>query len=67
VAKINQAWCKGCDICVTLCPEHCLALTAQQVATVRQPEACTGCRVCEWLCPDFAISVRAAAPEPQVA
>jgi indolepyruvate ferredoxin oxidoreductase beta subunit len=67
VAEINQAWCKGCDICVTLCPEHCLALTTRQVATVRQPEACTGCRVCEWLCPDFAISVRAAAPELQVA
>ncbi len=67
VVKIDEAWCKGCDICVALCPERCLALTARQVATVRQPEACTGCRVCEWLCPDFAISVRAAAPEPQVA
>ena len=63
VVKIDEAWCKGCDICVALCPERCLALTARQVATVGQPEACTGCRVCEWLCPDFAISVRAAAPE----
>ena len=65
--EINAAWCKGCDICVALCPERCLALTARQIATVRRPEACTGCCVCEWLCPDFAISVRAAAPEPQVA
>ncbi len=67
VVEIDEAWCKGCDICVALCPEHCLALTARQVATVKRAEACTGCRVCEWLCPDFAVSVRAASPEPQVA
>jgi indolepyruvate ferredoxin oxidoreductase beta subunit len=64
--EIEEAWCKGCDICVKLCPERCLALSARQVATVRRPEACTGCRVCEWLCPDFAISVHTAAREPQV-
>ena len=58
---IDAAWCKGCDICVKLCPERCLALNAEQVAVVKRPDACTGCRVCEWLCPDFAISVRAAA------
>ena len=67
VVEIDEAWCKGCDICVKLCPERCLALTARQVATVRRPEACTGCGVCEWLCPDFAVSVRAAAREAQVA
>ncbi len=55
---INAAWCKGCDICVKLCPERCLALDAQQVAYLKEPQACTGCRVCEWLCPDFAIAVR---------
>lgn len=67
VVEIDEAWCKGCDICVKLCPERCLALTARQVATVRRPEACTGCGVCEWLCPDFAVSVRAAARQTQVA
>jgi len=56
--EINEAWCKGCDICVKLCPERCLHLNAHQVAVLRQPEACTGCHVCEWLCPDFAITVR---------
>ena len=55
---INAAWCKGCDICVKLCPERCLALDAEQVAFLKAPHACTGCRVCEWLCPDFAIEVR---------
>ncbi|MGO9740763.1 MAG: 2-oxoacid:acceptor oxidoreductase family protein [Roseiarcus sp.] len=60
VVEINPAWCKGCDICVKLCPERALALDAEGIAYVKTPEACTGCRVCEWLCPDFAISVRAA-------
>ena len=55
---INAAWCKGCDICVKLCPERCLALNGHQVAYLKAPQACTGCRVCEWLCPDFAIDVR---------
>jgi len=55
---INAAWCKGCDICVKLCPERCLALNEHQVAYLKAPQACTGCHVCEWLCPDFAIEVR---------
>ncbi|WP_126397009.1 2-oxoacid:acceptor oxidoreductase family protein [Blastochloris tepida] len=55
---VNAAWCKGCDICVKLCPERCLAMSREQVATVKHPDACTGCHVCEWLCPDFAISVK---------
>jgi indolepyruvate ferredoxin oxidoreductase beta subunit len=56
--EIIAAWCKGCDICVKICPERCLALDAHQVVELTDPEACTGCRVCEWLCPDFAIRVR---------
>jgi indolepyruvate ferredoxin oxidoreductase beta subunit len=65
--EINSAWCKGCDICVKLCPERCLALNAEQVAVLKNPDACTGCHVCEWLCPDFAISVTAHVREPAVA
>jgi len=58
--QIEPAWCKGCDICVKVCPERCLALDAEHIAYLKSPDACTGCRVCEWLCPDFAISVRVA-------
>ena len=28
--EINAAWCKGCDICVKLCPERCLKLNAER-------------------------------------
>ena len=55
--EIVEAWCKGCDICVKMCPERCLRLNAAQVAELTDPSACTGCGICEWLCPDFAIAV----------
>lgn len=55
--EIIDAWCKGCDICVKMCPERCLRLNSEMVAELKSPDACTGCRVCEWLCPDYAIKV----------
>ena len=55
---IEETWCKGCDICVKMCPERCLAMNEHQVAVLSDPDACTGCRLCEWLCPDLAIKVR---------
>jgi indolepyruvate ferredoxin oxidoreductase, beta subunit len=64
---INDAWCKGCDICVKLCPERCLALSEHQVAYLKAPQACTGCHVCEWLCPDFAIEVQTTLNTPTTA
>jgi len=55
--RLTREWCKGCDICVKMCPERCLGLDAEQLVELRHPDRCTGCRVCEWLCPDFAIDV----------
>ncbi len=55
--EITDEWCKGCDICVKMCPERCLILNKDQVAELAEPDKCTGCHICEWLCPDFAISI----------
>ena len=55
--EIVPAWCKSCDICVKMCPEHCLRLNAERIVDLAAPDKCTGCRLCEWLCPDFAIRV----------
>jgi len=56
--EIEPSWCKGCDICVKMCPERCLRLNANEIVELTDPQACTGCRICEMLCPDFAIAVR---------
>ncbi|HJP06839.1 MAG: pyruvate ferredoxin oxidoreductase [Proteobacteria bacterium] len=63
--EITDAWCKGCDICVKVCPERCLFLNEQEVVEISDPAACTGCRLCEWLCPDFAIRIHIQAVESQ--
>ena len=55
---LTPEWCKGCDICVKVCPERCLILNADHKVELTDPDACTGCRICEWLCPDFAIDVK---------
>jgi len=53
---IREAWCKGCSICIELCPKKVLALQNGKVAVVK-PDDCIGCRLCELRCPDFVIDV----------
>lgn len=61
---LEEAWCKGCGICVNVCPERVWALNAKNVVEVVSLERCTGCGLCEKLCPDLAIDiVTDAAPE----
>jgi 2-oxoglutarate ferredoxin oxidoreductase subunit delta len=54
---INQEWCKGCGICVALCPKQVLELNIQGKATAVRPEDCICCTLCELRCPDLAITV----------
>jgi NAD-dependent dihydropyrimidine dehydrogenase PreA subunit len=63
---INEARCRGCDVCIDLCPTDVLVpRPPRRIAQVARLEACTGCRFCEWLCPDWAITVRAVATVPE--
>jgi 2-oxoglutarate ferredoxin oxidoreductase subunit delta len=55
--EINDAWCKGCAICVEFCPKDVLRMTSADKVEVQNLEACTKCLRCEQLCPDFAIVV----------
>lgn len=52
--SINTSLCKGCGICVALCP-GVLSMTSGGKAVVANHSLCTGCRNCENHCPDFAI------------
>jgi 2-oxoglutarate ferredoxin oxidoreductase subunit delta len=61
--EINPAWCKGCYICVSVCPRQVLTIDrerwtgAYHPVVVAQLERCTACRNCELLCPDLALQV----------
>lgn len=55
--RIERSWCKGCNICVAVCPEGCLALDKADIAVFIHPERCTACSLCNLYCPDLAIDV----------
>lgn len=58
VIEINKKWCKGCGLCVAICPKQVLTISQEErKAKVVSVEACIGCFQCELHCPDFAISV----------
>lgn len=54
---INRDWCKGCSICVELCPKKVLKLDNQDKVSALRPQDCICCRLCEFRCPDFAIEI----------
>jgi 2-oxoglutarate ferredoxin oxidoreductase subunit delta len=61
--EINPNWCKGCYICIDVCPRNVLEIDqttfqkGRHPVLVARPEDCTVCRQCELLCPDLAIMV----------
>jgi len=54
--EINTKWCKGCEICVELCPTDALQMKDFKAA-VKDLDKCIACMQCELRCPDFAIKV----------
>lgn len=54
---VNEGWCKGCGICVEVCPKKVLGLDRRDKPILLDEEHCTGCLRCELLCPDFALLV----------
>lgn len=60
---IDHDACKGCNLCVVVCPVKILELSDRvngkgyNYASVRDPEACTGCANCAMVCPDSCITV----------
>ena len=62
--KINIESCKGCLLCVSVCPKHLLEpadainkFGVQPVEVVGDPAECTGCMSCVLMCPDAAIEI----------
>ncbi len=56
--------CKGCGLCVDVCPKHVLALAEDQInkkghhpVVALNIEDCIGCAFCATMCPDCIIKV----------
>ena len=58
--------CKGCELCVTECPKHVLALDRSTVnalgyhpVELTDAPGCTSCALCARICPDAVFTVYA--------
>lgn len=55
--------CKGCSLCVVVCPKKVLEISRQVnakgyfAAYQARPEDCIKCALCCTMCPDVAISI----------
>lgn len=61
---VNENVCKGCNLCVSVCPQKIIVLAKNRLnakgyspAEVLEMEKCTGCAMCGIICPDSAITV----------
>jgi 2-oxoglutarate ferredoxin oxidoreductase subunit delta len=65
IVHIDEERCKGCTLCVSVCPKHVLSVGKESLNklgyyAVKQTEnagKCVGCQNCALMCPDGAISI----------
>ena len=62
--EIDAEHCKGCELCMSVCPQNVIQLAASfnakgyRAAQLVDPNGeCTGCAVCAVICPDAVITV----------
>jgi len=60
---IDEAYCKGCYLCIHYCPKKILEKSntinsrGYNIPYVVTPERCSKCKICELICPEFAMTV----------
>ncbi|MHC4110217.1 MAG: 4Fe-4S binding protein [Planctomycetota bacterium] len=59
---IDTEQCKGCGLCVTVCPKSSIVISRQSNKNGNFPANstnvdCTGCYLCAIICPDVVIEV----------
>lgn len=62
--KIEETLCKGCGLCVSVCPQKILEISktiinksGYNVVVNINPDKCIGCAACAIMCPDCVIEV----------
>jgi 2-oxoglutarate ferredoxin oxidoreductase subunit delta len=62
--EFDEERCKGCELCISVCPRKVLALAEYfngkgfRPATIVKIDECTSCAICASMCPDVVITVR---------
>ena len=64
VAKIREAECIGCTLCIQACPVDAILGAAKQMHTIMSDE-CTGCELCLAPCPVDCIDLLELGPTPE--
>ncbi len=62
---VDAERCKGCELCVSACPQDVLAMSAERpnsrgyhpVQLLDPQGRCTGCGLCAVICPDVCLTV----------
>jgi len=61
---VNEYYCKGCGLCIEVCPREIIALNPDVItakgyhpAMLTDESRCTACASCALICPDVAITV----------
>lgn len=60
---IDVTRCKGCELCIPVCPPNVLAMSGavngngNGFAFPELREGCTGCARCAEICPDYCFTV----------
>ena len=74
---IDENRCKGCELCMAVCPKAVIVMANYFTAHGYRPARlvdpilvdskgeCTGCLLCSTICPDAAITVYRAAARPE--
>ena len=63
MVKIDHEFCKGCELCLSVCPTQALYISEKSnsqgihYAAFDNDKPCIACKFCALICPDCAIEV----------